>query len=394
MKTLWRNGTIYTPQGVLENGEILADEHGKIVRVSRSDTAVQDQADVQTNDIIVKDLRGRIVLPGLVDIHVHGGGGYSMMTGKREDLQGMSRFHAEHGTTSLLATTDTDAEEVIIRALVNVREAVESDAASSWDGADLLGAHLEGPFLNVLRAGAQKKEHLLAPEVQRIETLLTAAGGHIRLVTIAPELAGGMDAVRYFAERGITVSIGHSDAKFDEVVDAVTRGATHTTHHFNGMRPLHHREPGVAGAGLVLPELTTELIADGIHVHPAVVKLLFTVKPIDRICVITDAVHCAGLPDGHYGQVVMKNGEIYLPDGSSLAGSSLTMLQALHNVVKFTELPLERVLPAFTRVPARQARADDRKGSLETGKDADFIVIDADYKLFATVVKGRAVVEN
>lgn len=380
-RTLWHNGKVYTPRGVLGRGAILVGVDGRI-------EAVGEEGQLNAGDARRMDLGGQTVIPGLIDVHVHGGGGHSMMNGTYEGLDGMSQFHARQGTTSFLATTTTGATETIEAALAGVKSGMERGLS----GAELLGAHLEGPFLNIKRAGAQKKEHLLEPNMDQLERFLSASGGWIRLVTLAPELPGGMQLVDRLAQEGVTVSIGHSDALFTEVEEAVKRGARHTTHHFNGMRPLHHREPGVAGAGLVLDELTTELIADGIHVHPMVVKMLYNTKPADRICAITDAVTCAGLPDGDYGDVVMKNGEIYLADGSSLAGSSLTMLRALRNVVAFTGRSPEEVLPSFTEVPAREIKVFDRKGSLERGKDGDFVIMTPELELIATVVRGKQVV--
>jgi N-acetylglucosamine-6-phosphate deacetylase len=259
------------------------------------------------------------------------------------------------------------------------------------DGAELLGVHLEGPFLNAARAGAQNKSHLRAPDVDALRRYMEASGNGIRLATLAPELEGGTEATAMLAQAGVTVSIGHSDATYEQALEAVRRGASQTTHHFNGMSPLHHREPGVAGAGLLCPELTTELICDGIHVHPAVVKLLFDVKGAQNVCMITDAVGPAGLPDGDYGEITMKDGQIWLKDGSSLAGSSLTMLQALKNAMRFTGYPLEKLLPSFTEVPARQIGVSDRKGSLDAGKDADFLIVDEPLTLHATYVRGREV---
>lgn len=383
-KTLWKNGIIYAASGIIEGGELLVNENGTIEAVGPAGTLAGRARSV-------KDVRGLLILPGLIDVHVHGGGGCNMMKGTPEDLAGMSLFHAEHGTTSFLAATNTNAPEIIEQALRQVRDAAEQ---GGLPGADLLGAHLEGPFLNEKRAGAQKKEYLRFPDPGLIDRFVEASGGHIRLVTLAPELPGGMEAVERFAARGITVSIGHSDATFAEVREAVERGASHTTHHFNGMRPLHHREPGVAGAGLILPELTTELVLDGIHVHPDVVRLMFRTKREGNLCVITDAVTVAGLPDGDYGDVVMRNGEVMLPGSSTLAGSSLTMLRALKNAVAFTGLSLEQVLPCFTSIPAREAKAAGRKGTLEPGKDADFIAVNRDLQLFATVVKGKTVVNK
>jgi N-acetylglucosamine-6-phosphate deacetylase len=313
-----------------------------------------------------------------------------MMDGTYESLDGISKFHAMHGTTSFLATTDSSTNDRITRALKCVAESILKGVS----GAEIIGVHLEGPFLNLKRCGAQNKSEIRLPSPAEIHGFWDASQGLIKLVTLAPEITGGLDAVKQFIGYGTTVSIGHSDATYDEVIQAIQFGVSHTTHHFNGMSPLHHREPGVAGAGLMLPQLTTELIADGIHVHPALVKHLFDSKMPNNICLITDAVQCAGLSDGNYGQVTMTNGQIYLKDGSSLAGSSLTMLQALKNVMQFTGYTLEWILPSLTEVPARQIGMAHRKGSLQTGKDADFLVLDDALNLYSTYVKGKEVYCN
>jgi N-acetylglucosamine-6-phosphate deacetylase len=258
----------------------------------------------------------------------------------------------------------------------------------------LAGIHLEGPFIDEVRRGAQSLEHIQRPSVEKMKAYVEAARGRIRIVSMAPEVEGGMEVVSFLTGLGITVSAGHTNATFAQMEAAAAAGLTHTTHHFNGMSPLHHREPGAAGAGLMLSELTTELICDGIHVHPAVVRLLFSLKGPHSVCMITDAVFCAGLPDGQYGSVTMKQGEILLADGVSLAGSGLTTLAALRNAIRFTGLTLETILPSFTSVPARQAGLSDRKGTLVKGKDADFVLVDADLALQATYVKGKPVYQR
>lgn len=331
----------------------------------------------------VLDCNGALLLPGFIDVHIHGGNGYGMMEATYEALEGISRFHARHGTTAFLATTSTAAKETIVRALRNAAEHI-----GGTSGAELAGIHLEGPYLDELRRGAQSKEHLRLPVPAEIDEFCEAAGGHIRLVTLAPEIEGGMEAVRHFVGKGVTVSAGHSDATFAQIQKAAALGLNHTTHHFNGMSPLHHREPGLAGAGLIMEELTTELICDGIHVHPSVVKLLFETKKPEKVCMITDAVTPAGLPDGEYGDVVVRSGEITLKNGSSLAGSSLTMLQALRNAIRFTGYPIEKLLPSLTIVPARQARLDRVKGTLTPGKHADFVLLTPELELISTHVRG------
>jgi N-acetylglucosamine-6-phosphate deacetylase len=377
---LWINGTFYTPGKIIRNGSMLVNTEGKIESIG------SNPIDSPPNTL-VKDLKGRTILPGFIDIHVHGGDGFSVMNATFEDLNGMSIFHAKNGTTSFLATTTTSSREKTQNAL----DCAARSLKVGLNGADLLGVHLEGPFINEKRRGAQNKSEIRKPDLVELEDYLMASGNSIRLVTIASEVENGMKAVNYLADKGVTVSIGHSDATFQQVNEAVSNGVSHTTHHFNGMRPLHHREPGVAGAGLMLTELTTELIGDGIHVHPEVVKFLFETKGAGKVCMITDAVFCAGLPDGDYDSVTVSEGQVYLKDGSSLAGSSLTMIQALKNVMNFTGYSLEQILPSLTLVPARQIKVDEYKGSLEKGKDADFLIVDDELSILSTCVKGREV---
>ncbi|MDF2661792.1 MAG: nagA [Paenibacillus sp.] len=378
-ETIWINATLYTEHRVIENGRMIVTESGTI-------RALGDELLPIPAHARVCDCRGALLVPGFIDVHVHGGNGFGMMEGTREALDGMSRYHARHGTTAFLATTSTADMETIRQALHNAASHVGLTA-----GAELAGIHLEGPYLDVKRRGAQSEAFLKLPSGSEIDELLDVSGGHLRLVTLAPEIEGGLQAVTQFAERGVTVSAGHSDATFALMKEAVSLGVSHTTHHFNGMSPMHHREPGLAGAGLLMDKLTTELICDGIHVHPAVVKLLFEMKGPGNVCMITDAVSPAGLPDGAYGSVVVRAGEVMLKDGSTLAGSSLTMLQALKNAIKFTGYPLEKLLPSMTSVPARQVRLDKVKGSLSPGKHADFLLLTQELELISTYVRGGEV---
>ncbi|MBP3963988.1 N-acetylglucosamine-6-phosphate deacetylase [Paenibacillus lignilyticus] len=373
--------SVYTPSGIVEQGKVLVDEHGKIAEiVGEAELSVD-------SEVLLKDVSGLLLIPGFIDVHIHGGNGFSAMSGEYGHLDGISRFHAANGTTSFLATTTTAPLERIEYALCHIAAAVREGVS----GAELIGIHLEGPYIDELRRGAQSKTDIRKPDGLEIEKLIEVADRQIRLVTLAPEVRGGLEAVRQLVRLGITVSAGHSNATYDQVCEAVGCGLNHTTHHFNGMSPLHHREPGLAGAGLMLEELTTELICDGIHVHPAVVKLLFDTKGPDQVCMITDAVTCAGLADGDYGEVTMQDGQIYLKDGSSLAGSSLTMIQALRNAIRFTGYPLEKLLPSMTMVPARQAGVAASKGSLVPGKDADFLLLDQNLEVVATFVRGKSV---
>ncbi|QNK54914.1 N-acetylglucosamine-6-phosphate deacetylase [Paenibacillus sp. PAMC21692] len=382
-RLLLTNGRIYTGRRVIDNGCLLVGTDGRIEAVGEP----EEISEAFMEAVLVLDLQGKRVLPGLIDVHVHGGNGFQVMDGTFEGLDGMSRFHAAHGTTSFLATTDSASEQEILKALRCADEA----ASRGLDGAELLGVHLEGPFLHPGRGGAQDKRHLRSATKAELRRHIEASGNRIKLATLAPEIEGGLEAVDLLAGLGITVSIGHSDATHAQVLEAIRRGVSHTTHHFNGMSPFHHRDPGVAGSGLICGELTTELIPDGIHVHPAVVKLLFDIKGAHKVCMITDAVQQAGLPDGDYGEIILKDRQVWLKDGSSLAGSTLTMIQGLKNVLSYTGYALEVVLPSFTEVPARQSGVADRKGKLEAGKDADFLIVDDDLAIRSTYVGGREV---
>lgn len=381
----WINGTFHTPSAIIKDGVMLVDEQGKIEQVGSAELA--DSGLRSSTSVDVVDLQGRTVIPGLIDVHVHGGNGFHMLDATYESLEGISRYHGKHGTTAFLATTTTASYEELTQGLDCAAQYVGKDLG----GAQLAGIHMEGPFLNPVRCGAQDQTHIRPPDLQELKQLLAASRHNIRLVTLAPELENGYEAVTLLSQQGVMVSLGHSNATYPEVEEAIRCGARHTTHHFNGMSPFNHRDPGLAGAGMIKSELTVELIADGIHVHPDVIKLLLEIKGPWNVCMITDAVTCAGLPDGIYGRKRMENGIIYLKDEGNLAGSSLTMIDALRNVLKFTGMSLQQVLPSFTSVPARQAGLTNRKGSLERGKDADFVILDDDMQLHATVVMGHQV---
>jgi N-acetylglucosamine-6-phosphate deacetylase len=383
---LWINANLYTPWEHIPNGRLLVMPDGSIGAVGGEKVEPPEGAEII-------DAQGCKLLPGFVDIHVHGGGGYDAMEGE-EDLLGMSCYHAKFGTTSFAATTLSATPEKLVHSLQAMSQMAESES-NGTTGAQMIGIHLEGPYLNPVRGGAQNPTLLRTPDKAEVESFLEAAGGWIRLVTIAPELNGAEEVIRFLCNQKVTVSAGHTDAIFAEMEHAVDWGVSHMTHHFNGMRPFHSREVGATGAGLLLPELTIELIADGFHVGPQGIKMAFALKGTERIALITDAVYCAGCPDGDYEiegmPVRMEGGTVELADGSSLAGSTLNMLTALRNALQFTGLPLERVLPSATVVPARQVGEHDRKGMLRTGADADFVLIDDEWQVRATYVKGTKV---
>jgi len=372
----------------LPNGAVVVED-GKIKEIF-ADRSMLDGQDLSVYEVI--DLEGKLLIPGFVDVHVHGGGGYDAMSGEVADIQGMSRFHASHGTTSILPTTLTADRASIERAVRSIVEAIRQGA----EGADIAGIHLEGPFISPQRCGAQHPDHIREPSTEELDSYLRLAEGHVKLLTAAPERPHAMEMIRHAVQHGVTVSIGHSDAAFEVVQEAVRNGATHVTHLFNGMRPLHHREPGVAGGALLLDELTVELICDGWHVHRDLVEFVFRIKPDEKVVLITDAMSAAGLPDGDDYQLgglpcCKVDGQVRLKSSGDLAGSCLTLDEALRNAMQFTGRSLADVLPTLTINAARAVGIDDRKGSIAPGKDADFTVLDDRFRVTAAYVRGKCV---
>jgi len=384
---LLNNAVIYLPDSVLIGGSILIED-GRIAGIFAAGDALPDNVAVQF------DVEGRTLIPGFIDLHVHGGGGADAMGAATQPdaIERMSRYHASHGTTSFLPTTLTADHEPLLQAIRGIVQAMKSGTS----GAEVLGIHMEGPYLNPKRCGAQDSRSMRIPSRKEIEQYLHAAEGALRLITLAPERDEMMELIRYLRdEMGVTVSIGHSDADSKTVRAAVEAGATHVTHLFNGMSPLHHREPGVAGSALMHDELAVELICDGVHLHPEIIRMVYKVKPHNRIVLVTDSIGAAGCPNGEYDlgsmPIVLKDGTARLRDGGNLAGSCLTMERALANTMAFTGIPLEDVLPGLTINPAKQIGVENRKGSIELGKDADLAVLDTDYAVVRTYVKGVCV---
>jgi len=388
MKGLWiRNANVYLPDRVLAGGSVYVSG-GRIARICGPEDGAPETADDD-----VWDAGGLHLVPGFVDLHVHGGGGADVMDAAEDEgaIGQIARFHAAHGTTSWLATTMTAPRRELARAVEGAARAMERGAADG--GAEMLGLHLEGPFLNPRRCGAQNPAAIRPFDRVEMEELLERGRGAVRLVTLAPECGDALRGIGALRGRGVTVSIGHSEADAATVRRAIEAGASHVTHLFNAMNPLHHREPGIVGTALIRDELTVELICDGFHVHPDLVRLVFSVKRRDRIALVTDAIAAAGMPDGDgywLGglPVIVKEGKAVLRDGGNLAGSCLTMDEALKRTIAFTGLTLAEVLPALTLNPARQIGADDRKGSIEVGKDADLVVLGPDLSVVRTFVGG------
>jgi len=377
---------LFTPLERIEQPLLLLEE-GVILEVSsRAGREIP-------KDCRVVDFRDGIIAPGLIDIHIHGAAGRDVMKGDSESLATIERFLAKHAVTSYLPTTITAPVDSTLAALESLANAIEA-AGKRQDGGDELrarprGIHIEGPFLSHTRRGVHPTENLLPPTLKMFERFWEAARGHIRVMTIAPELPGAPEVIADAARRGVCVSLGHSDADLKAARAGIAAGARHATHTFNAMRPLRHRDPGILGAVLTDSNLSADIIADGLHVDPAIVQLFLQAKGQDRAVFITDSTAATGMPDGIYKigtlEMEVKRG-VCLARGT-LAGSTLTLDQAIRNVMQFVRCGLEQTLRPATLNPARVAGLAG-KGILEVGVEADLVVWSPEGEVRNTIIRG------
>ncbi|MFE5032260.1 N-acetylglucosamine-6-phosphate deacetylase [Streptomyces sp. NPDC056683] len=362
------------PTGVVENA-----------RISVEGTRIA--ADAPENAQVI-DLTGHWLLPGFVDIHNHGGGGASFSSGTAEEILTGVRTHRAHGTTTLVASTVTDDMDVLARQAGLLSELAEQG--------DVAGIHFEGPFISPCRKGAHSEALLRHPDPAEVRKLVDAARGHAKMVTLATELPGGIESVRLLAEHGVIAAVGHTDATYEQTVAAIDAGATVATHLYNAMPQIGHRAPGPITALLEDERVTVELINDGTHLHPAALQLAFHHAGPDRVAFITDAMDAAGSGDGRFLlgplEVDVTDGVARLVDGGAIAGSTLTLDRALRRAVTVDRLPVEHAVAALSANPARLLGLYDRVGSLEPGKDADLLVLDADFTLKGVMRQGTWVV--
>ena len=383
---LLAGGRVVTPGGVLSPGWIRLD--GSVIDAVGSG-GVPDQPAV--------DLRGQWVLPGLVDLHVHGGGGASFTEGTGDEARQAAAFHRGHGTTTMLAS--------LVTAPLAELEARAALLAGLTDDGLIAGLHLEGPFLSPVRRGAQDPRHMLAPDVAVFERLRAAARGHLRIITLAPELPGALEVVKAATQVGVTVAVGHTDATADVTLAAIDAGATHATHLCNGMRPFHHREPGAVGALLDRDEVTCEIIADGVHLHDIAIRLAARAAGPGRLVLVSDAMAAAGMPDGHYQlgskRVTVTGGVARLQEDPSdpgrsdsatqegaIAGSTATLADVVRHAIA-AGLPVPDLAAAASTTPARVLGLADRTGALRPGLAADLVVCDDDFRPRAVMRQGE-----
>lgn len=374
-------GKIITPYEEINEGYIIVNGE-QIEKIGHS----YKIKGFKNSEII--DARGSIIIPGLIDLHLHGGGGHDIMEMSHEGMDEIALTHARHGTTSYLATVITSTMDRMTAVMSWLGKYTSGDSE-----AEMLGIHLEGPYLNSRQKGAHQEEFLKMPWPEEIEKLIEATSGKTKIVTIAPELPGGLEVVSYLKEKGIIVSVGHSDATYIEMKAAIRQGLSHASHLFNSMRGMHQREPGVVGSVMNNQDITAEIIADGVHVHPEMLRFLLQIKDKSKIVLITDATAASGQGDGLYRlgdqRIKVSKGVARLEDGT-LAGSTLTMIKAMENMEKLVGLNFKEALAMATINPARVIKIDDRKGSLEVGKDADMVIIN-NYEVLWTMVKGNIV---
>jgi N-acetylglucosamine-6-phosphate deacetylase len=375
------NGKVVTPGGVIEDGIVLCED-AKIKFVGSS----KDAAPEPNSQIV--NAAGKFVMPGFIDTHFHGSSGDDVMANGAEGIRRISRALLKFGTTGFLATTIAARHEELMRTVEDTVAAEEEDALA----AEILGLHIEGPYINVKFKGAQPEWGIRDPNFDECNQLLDAAAGRIKIMTIAPELPGGLEMIRLLSQAGVAASVGHSEADYDTALAAIEAGATRATHLFNAMSGVHHRKPGLAAAVLNEPGICAEMICDGVHVNPRMVALAWKAKGRDGMALVTDATAAQGVGDGVFTlgdfQIQVRGPLCTLMDGVTIAGSVLTMNRAAGNAVEFTGMNLIDAAHTASLIPARVCGVADRKGSIEAGKDADIAILNSDFSVSHTIRAG------
>ncbi len=377
---------IYGENAILNNAALVIHEN----KIHAIDTEKRFSPDV-----VLEFPAHYHLIPGFIDVHIHGANGADVMDGTFAALETISQALVKEGTTSYLATTMTASSDVIGQVVQTVGDYIHQQ--SSVQGANVLGIHLEGPFLSPEKVGAQNVKNILAPDIDSIREWQAKSGHAIKLVTLAPELPNSLELIRFLKTQSIIASIGHTNATYDETMAAIDAGCSHVTHLFNAMRGIHQREPGVVTAALLSEKLSTELILDGFHLHAAIIELILKTKEREKIILVTDAMRAKCLADGSYdlgGQtVVVKNNKACLPDGT-LAGSVLKMISAVKNMMQLTKGQLMDVVRFASENPAKLLNIFDKKGSIAPEKEADLVVLDEALNVVLTMVGGKVVYQR
>lgn len=380
-RLLIKNVNVVLEDEVLTGGSVLVED-GKIIEVGKY---------IKTDCDKIIDGKNKILMPGFIDVHIHGAVGYDFMDA---DVMGnikIAEFKATKGCTSFLATTLTGSKENILKSLQAIADAQEKN----YDGAEIIGVHMEGPYFNKDYKGAQNPEFISNPMIDDIKDYMKIKDGLLKLISLAPEKDDAFGAIEFLNKNGVVVSAGHTGATCELINRSVDKGLTHATHTFNGMRPLHHREPGVLGAVMLEDKIYGEVIFDKIHLHPDIVKLLVKVKGVDRLIFITDTMRAVGLSDGEYNlaglKVNVKDGAARLEAGN-LAGSCVTMEQIFNNCIEVLNLELWDIAKIMSKNAADELKI--KKGRIEKGYDADLILIDNNNKIDTTIVNGKIVYQK
>lgn len=382
------NGQVITPHRIIPRGSILI-EGGKIVAIKNGDIDVETEIEI--------DAQGKYIAPGFIDIHVHGGGGYDFMDGDIESFLKIAETHARFGTTSMLPTTLTCENEDLMTMLGNYSKANNLNTK----GAELLGLHLEGPYFSMNQRGAQDPRYIRHPDPAEYRYIVSHSNGVIKRWTLAPELPGAVDFIRYLRAEGIVASMGHTDAVYEEALLGFEHGVSLVTHLYSGMSGVVRRNAfrysGVIESAFLIDEMDVEIIADGIHLPASLLKLIYKIKGSDRIALVTDAMRGAGMPEGksilgglkNGLEVIVEDGVAKLPNRSSFAGSIATTDRLIRTMINLAEIPLIEAVKMLTHNPARMLGIDDRKGSLTEGRDADIVIFDQNILIDKTILKGK-----
>ena len=376
-----KNANVVTPDGVVSKG-IIDVENGRIKQIRK-------ESDSKSDDKNAIDLKGKYVFPGFIDLHVHGGGGGSFNSVDPIDHEKARSYHLQHGTTSMLTTTSTTEFEFLEKVLASL----SISAKMPIKGSRVLGIHTEGPFISPKRNGAHHIPLILEGSNELMDRLISASNNLVSMVTVAPEIKGGLDLIKHLISKNIVASLGHSEATFEEATKGIELGATSTTHTFNAMSPLQHREPGMVGAVLDADDIFCEAILDGIHIHPVAFRVLLARKGIDKVNLVTDSTSYAGECDGKFsrpdGRTLIKDGGRIVIEGSNtLAGSSLNMNMALKNCLKFSTVDLSDLSKLTSLNAAKIIGCQNDLGSIESGKIADLVVLDANFDTQAVMMEG------
>ncbi len=377
----------------IKNGTVFTDGSFKKVNITIRDGKILSLMDNNLSQLPELDASWKRVIPGFIDIHTHGANGVDINHAKTRDIAKISAFFASQGTTGWMASIVTDTEENTLWCIEQIKDAIK-EPNNGVDGAQLLGTHLEGPFLDPQFRGSMAEHLLKKGDFDLFKKYYDAAEGTIKFVTVSPEVEGVLELIKEMKKLGIVVAIGHSGADYDTSMTAINNGVSCVTHTFNGMKLLHQHFPAIAGAALE-SDVFCEAICDGRHLHPGVVRLLIKTKGLNRVVAVTDSIVATGLPDGEYylgvNKVRVTGGDAKLVSDGTRAGSTLTMIKALKNLMEFTGRNLEELIPLLTINPASAMNINNQKGTINVGKDADIVLLDDNLDVDTTIVSGNIV---